>query len=293
MLRTLLLVGLLALAILSGTTPASAQFLVAGQTTGGSYSDISPDISLSATPVFANGTAGSNVLKIQTLDLDGDGRADLQFVASGSITAGSLYQTYGTGVQMLHTDVQSYASIALRSTDTIQQRLTRPDATGQPGAWGAASTFTSYVYNPLNPANSVRGDWTDKQDHYLGLRLRSNAAAAWRYGWLRVQVTSSSLPASLLAKDYALTAQTLAVLPPQAASWQLYPTHVADKLIIEPPSPAAQGQATVYDLGGRPLLRAALSGRKQLLELAGLAAGVYVVRLETPAGSFAQRISKL
>ncbi|RZK29490.1 MAG: T9SS type A sorting domain-containing protein, partial [Hymenobacter sp.] len=144
-----------------------------------------------------------------------------------------------------------------------------------------------------NPAGlQAYGAWLGTQDRYLGVRLRSSAAAGWRYGWVRLQVTSSTNPVTLVLKDYALGTTLLAQQPAQAAGWQIYPTQVTDQLTLEPPTPTGQSQVTVADLCGRAVARAVVSGRRQQVSLAGLAAGVYLVQLDTPTGHFVQRIVK-
>ncbi|RZL13424.1 MAG: T9SS type A sorting domain-containing protein [Hymenobacter sp.] len=126
----------------------------------------------------------------------------------------------------------------------------------------------------------------------MGVRLRSSAAAGWRYGWVRLQVNSYTNAVLFNVKDYAISTTVLAVQTAQAAGWQIYPTQVTDQLTLEPPTPTGQSQVTVADLCGRVVARAMVSGRRQQLSLAGLAPGLYLVQLDTPAGHFVQRIAK-
>lgn len=284
-----LLLSMMASSLLLATTTLHAQSLLAGQTTSVNYASFTPAISLVANSSYNNG-AGGGEIKTQSVDLDGDGRFDVEFRAYGNMQVPTLYQSFSNTASALHTDVQFYGSVSLSTTNVIQQSMSYANSTGSVGSWGTSAVFTNYYFNPTTP-NSYTGDWVDKQDHYIGIRLRSSASAAWRYGWIRVQVTSYNGPASLLVKDYALTNTALAVQSAQAAGWQVYPTYVTGQLTIVPPA-AAVAQLTLRDLCGRVQLQAVLPATSSQLDLSALAAGVYVLELEAKAGRFSQRISK-
>jgi hypothetical protein len=172
------------------------------------------------------------------------------------------------------------------------------------GIWSLNDAFGGFnlsrAYSVYNGGFVYEGNWNG-EDGYLPVRLRSNQNAPWQYGWVRIQlVPDNTGPAytinlyelKVIIKDYALANSILALQPAQAAGWQIYPTQVTDQLTIEPPTPTGQSQVTVADLCGRTVMQAAGSGRRLQLSLAGLAAGVYLVQLDTPAGHFVQRIAK-
>jgi hypothetical protein len=136
------------------------------------------------------------------------------------------------------------------------------------------------------------GAWLDRQDHYLGVRLRTSPARAWRYGWARLQVASTGGPVTLVVKDYAVGSSTpLAQLSARAAGWQLYPVPTAGLLTVQSAT-ATTGQLTISDAQGRVHLRRPFTGTSQQLDLSALATGLYLVRIETNAGSFSQRITR-
>lgn len=306
MLRPLLLLaGLVLTSIHAGH--AQAQYTFAGQTAGTAYTSLTPFVVLTGR---ADYSAGGGTSQQYEADVDTDGRADLRFQASGTVTLGS-YGSHSLSVWARHGDVQLYAAtesptgpacVSLASGDTLQAVMHRRTAAGTRGSWSDGSLIHngSTYYDPfslslvasgaLGPYSG--GGWLDGQEHYLGFRLRANAAAPWRYGWLLAQATSTSNPATLIVKGYALASQPLSLLPPQAGGWQVYPTQVADQLTIQLPVGMRTGWATVFDLYGRNVVDAELLGSQQQLRLSALAAGVYIVQLATPAGRFAQRIIK-
>lgn len=298
----LLLAGL----VLTGIHPIQAQapYNFAGQTAGTASVSLTPFVVLTGQAYYS---AGGEVSQHE-VDLDNDGRPDLRLSASGP--AQVRYASHSTGVVVRHSDMQLYtaiesrgpAGVSLASGDTLQPVMHRRTAAGTRGSWSDGSNSYNGVthYNPfllsLDAYGALgfysAGGWLDMQEHYLGFRLRAHAAAPWRYGWLLVQVTSTSFPVRLAIKSYALASQPLGVRSALAAGWHIYPTQVADQLTIEPPLEAGKGELTIFNLCGREVIREQLTGRQQHVRLPTLAAGVYVLQVATPAGCFTQRIIK-
>ncbi|WP_165903671.1 T9SS type A sorting domain-containing protein [Hymenobacter gummosus] len=93
---------------------------------------------------------------------------------------------------------------------------------------------------------------------------------------------------------YALQAVPLATLPAQqAAAWQVYPVPAGEQLTIQPPAGGA-ARATLLDNLGRAVAAPVelAGGRPAQLLLSGLPAGLYLLRVETPQGSFTRRVQK-
>ncbi|MGI4871746.1 MAG: T9SS type A sorting domain-containing protein [Janthinobacterium lividum] len=280
--HTLLVAGSLALAHLFAARLAHSQTLPAGQTTGVVYTDLMPDVVIGRSAT-------------STLDLDNDGRADLQLASYYF----SLPNYAETQLHMLHGDVNivfnpGSPTVASFPVGYIIQDL-MPSTTSSPSLqWytmGAYDPYlTHYGINQGSGIGQYAGSWVDNQDHYMGVRVRASATAPWRYGWVRVQVPDYNAP-SMTVKDYALTNAVLATQPALAAGWQIYPTCVTSQLMVIPPA-AIPAQLTVRDLCGRAQLHLSLPPTGSQLDLTPLAAGVYVLELETPAGRFSQRISK-
>ncbi|MDO7887408.1 T9SS type A sorting domain-containing protein [Hymenobacter cheonanensis] len=287
---------------LLGMSLAHAQCILAGQTAGATYVDVVPDKRLSAT------LAGDHSQK-DSLDLDGDGRFDLQFRVSLST---SLYPNVMSSVRALHDDVAlaqyTYVDYVKNylSRDTIQQRLVNafPALSIEP-VWVdkasikydySAGRLTYKTGSPGGPQGS--GLWLDGKDGYTAVRLRTTALGPWRYGWVRLQVlpainlsTNDYSEVTILVKDYAFTTTVLATWPASAAGWQLTPIPTAERLTVTAPA-ATTGQLVLRDVCGRVCLAADFAGKQQQLDLSTLAAGVYVLRITTAAGSLVQRVVK-
>ncbi len=303
------------LALLSATAShAQTQHTLAGQTAGTSSVTLSPVVTLSGQAVYS--AAGGSSGQQHFLDIDNDGVNDLVIAAYGTAQSAGRYPSHIANIMVLRADLELYANaptspfgyscLGLATGDTLQPVMRRRNAAGALGSWSSASSvnplYGTIYYNPIlisgvgNGANGQysQGDWLDLQVHYAGFRSRANSTSPWRYGWLRLQVSSIANPVTLHIQAYALatTALSLPLPSARAAGWQVYPTSVADQLTLEPPTAGGAGQLTVHDLCGRPVRQAALSGSRQQLNLAGLAAGCYLLKIDTPAGYFTQRIVK-
>jgi len=295
-----------------------AQTIFAGQVMGANYTDVVPDKEL-----FAERKTGMVDSKVkESMDLNGDGIADLKIeLYVNAIWAQGQSPIAYCEISPLHANValpishalvfsSLYFSSALTKrtlNEVIQSELVASGNMKQ-GEWvsaplsindyGYGLTLAEGYYGYNSPNGAVHtGFWDDAQDGYLPVRLRASSNTPWQYGWVRLQVPSESTPKNysnikVIIKDYAISNTVLAVQPAQAAGWQIYPTQVTDQLTLEPPTPTGQSQVMVADLCGRTVAQAVVNGRRQQLSLAGLAAGVYIVQLDTPAGHFVQRIAK-
>ncbi|MVN77919.1 T9SS type A sorting domain-containing protein [Hymenobacter sp. HMF4947] len=291
--RSLLACGVLG-AMLLGSQPVYAQYILAGRAAGATYVDLVPDKVL-----VARKTGVSNAL--DSLDLDADGRFDLRLAAYTNTS--NFPSEAETRVLPLHDNVAIYSAsqapyiVAFASNDSIQQRMAQPSPTAPPNVWGSRSTIYPYGSSFLtrfgnNPAGIQSfGYWLGGQEHYLAVRLRTGLAAGWRYGWVRLQVTNTADPVSLTIKDYALGSSVLAQQPARAAGWQIYPVPTTQLLTVQA-AIATTGRLTIGDVCGRVHLSTSFTGTSQQLDLSALAAGLYTLRLETSTGNFTQRIAK-
>lgn len=315
--RFLLSASCLALLALGTASTGQAQTILAGQVASATYTDLIPDKVLQASRIV--GMTNSEMR--DSLDLDGNGTADIGFRVFANAIWTSGQSAYALSrITPLHANVSLPTSSPVQSSRyafgyALTKRLLDDDiqatlaAVGnmQQGSWhdGPADLYSDYQYKlseveaGYNSPNgkTYTGFWGDGQDGYLPVRLRTSSNAAWRYGWVRIQVLpiATDLNAAyvqVIIKDYALAGTTPAVQPTQVADWQVYPIPVANQLILVPPTAAGPGQVTVRDIYGQPVLRAEFSGRRQQLNLTGLTTGIYVVQVDTPAGRFTQRITK-
>jgi hypothetical protein len=291
---------------------AQAQYTLAGQVAGTASVTLAPVVSLSGQAIYSAAGGGSGQQK--SLDVDNDGVVDMVISADGSAGSGGRYPSHSANVRVRDSNVElysyppagafGYSCVGLASGDTLQPVMHRRNAAGVLGIWSSASSlnplYGTAIYNPLlfsgvgNGANGQysQGDWLDLQAHYAGFRLRAGSTSPWRYGWLRLQTISNANPITITIQAYALATVALSAPTARATGWQVYPTLVTDQLTLEPPTSAERGQVTVRDLCGRSVLWAMLSGKRQQLDLAGLAAGCYLVQVDTSVGHFVQRVAK-
>ncbi|HEX8658083.1 MAG TPA: T9SS type A sorting domain-containing protein [Hymenobacter sp.] len=275
--------------------PAQAQYILAGQAAGSNYTDIIPDKTLAVNLLGAVGT----IAAVDSLDLDGDGRFDLLLKAEAYAARSTAENPYGGG-SSARTDVEAkhpnvaiynfYPIVGFTSNDTISGRLNNPFW------WATASNGSRWLtWVSVNRGGYSRsGSWLDGQEKYMAVRLRPSATAAWRYGWIRIQVNPLNTDAvTMIVKDYALTpAATVLGLPmARAAGWQLFPVPASDWLTVQNPR-ATTGRLQVVDACGRKQLSIALTGPQHRLNVSTLAAGIYVVHIQTATGNFVQRIIK-
>ncbi|MDO7874047.1 T9SS type A sorting domain-containing protein [Hymenobacter sp. ASUV-10] len=270
---------LLAVAVSLSSLTAQAQYIVAGSTTNARYINLRPN------KVLAGQRPGVNQ-STDSLDLDGDGRFDLQLTA---VVSTVNFPSYAEAqVHPRHDDVALYSSsqapalVAFAAADTIQARGPQPASSLPPNTWGSRSTI--YPYGPSwlvrlnnNPAgNQSYGMWLGGQDHYLGLRLR--AGGSWRYGWLRLLVqTTGTDRLIIIIKDYALGNAVLAAAAAPSQPWQVHPTPTHDWLRIDLPPTATLRQLRLLDVCGRPVLTPAQLPADARLDLRALPAGTYLL----------------
>ncbi len=104
--------------------------------------------------------------------------------------------------------------------------------------------------------------------------------------------TLAELQAAAQAAAATYQQQVLAVARPLApAGWQLYPNPAQGQLQVRTPPEMGATTVQVYDNQGRLATQAALPAGGGALLLAALPPGLYVVRVQGAAGSWAQRIS--
>ncbi|WP_089687505.1 DUF3836 domain-containing protein [Catalinimonas alkaloidigena] len=106
--------------------------------------------------------------------------------------------------------------------------------------------------------------------------LWNETANAWTldtktYYYYSDQVTSSS---SLLAAD----------------TWQAYPNPARDVLTISLPDGIRQAQVRLFSLTGKLMQTEAFSGQQHRLALRNLAAGIYLLELQTPQGRATRKV---
>jgi len=105
--------------------------------------------------------------------------------------------------------------------------------------------------------------------------------------------TLAELQASAQAAAAVYQQQVLAVAKPLAPiGWQLYPNPVHSQLQVGTPLAVGAAMVQVYDTQGRLVASEVLPAGGGAVALAALPPGLYVVRVQGAAGSWAQRISR-
>ncbi|MCB2379643.1 T9SS type A sorting domain-containing protein [Hymenobacter sp. BT635] len=289
----LLRCGLL-LALGGVSRPLQAQYVLTGDIMPSRYTDLVPDQVLTAR------RAGPNIVS-GLLDLNQDGRNDLEFTAYAS--SSSFPTDAEARLMPLHDDIRLYTDIQTPMIarfvpgDTIQHNIRQPNPLVPSRMWANRSTIYPYGFSWLtrlgsNPAGSNRfGNWLTTEDGYVAIRLMSLTVD--RMGWVRVQVSAvTTEQLTITVKDFSLSNVVLGQQKATQAGWQIYPVPAADYLMLQAPA-ATTGHLTVYDALGKPHLASSFTGTRHQLDLSALAAGMYVIRIETAAGTFTQRVTKL
>lgn len=298
---SLLIIGCLVGLLLGASQLGRAQYILAGQTVGATYTGLALTKTLHVQLQYPSAV---NYVASDSLDLNADGRFDLRFSIFGNTPSGpgTSWAFWGT-LKVLHSNVNALTHSEVSTVknlsygDTIQVK-TFNTPTPHPFIWTSNPTRDYMLCSASSISSAANyGLWMDGQDGYLAFRIRPNSLGQWRYGWVRMQ----ALPVQynvikygymdIIIKDYALTTGILNGRAAMAAGWQIYPTLVADHIQVQSPL-ATTGNLTITDACGRLLQHAQLAAAGQQLNLSALAPGLYFLHVQTATGSFVQRLVK-
>jgi hypothetical protein len=235
------------------------------------------------------------------IDLNGDGVVDLDLL---NMTAGGSppcsYFIHGidrkmTGLEFAYQGpiIRMVAGDSISSTTQWQ---------GQPIQWVGTgftylSTYSKCYGGPGGGGpGTFRDYWgADTLTRYIGMRWKTTPTAAYQYGWLRIKGTGElDNNRNYYAIAYAGQRVVLANRKVESLAVALYPNPVTDRLTVELPT-AVPAHLELRDLAGRLIQQHTFpaAAKVHTLSLVDLPAGVYLVQVNTPAGSVVRRISKL
>ncbi|UYZ57531.1 T9SS type A sorting domain-containing protein [Hymenobacter latericus] len=297
---TCVLFGVVLLASL-GTVRAQSG-IVAGQVSGLWHEVLVPERVLSSTLTYAGPNTPLNTRRLDSLDVDADGRFDVFLSTDATLQAGKYpvasAHAWISGGEILKTQTTfKPTAVALAGGASIQDSA-QPFVPGSAIPTWAAATINGQTDSQLtlaleasNPGGLQRiGEWRDGAPHYLGFRL-GNAATGYRYGWLLLQASVLYSGCTLKATAYAVQQQT--ALPNKSAAaihgFETSPNPVQQTLVAQVP---VAGQLQIFDALGRRYHTQPVQAGPWQVDTAGWPAGLYFVSLTTRQGRVVQRVLK-
>ena len=218
------------------------------------YQDINPDVVLS--------TWTSHLLQI-----DSPATSALS-TAQATLT---IWEEFST-----ETDLNVNLNCEVMMSGSYPAALNAGQAIGSTATWQAPNYAVLY--------DGANGNWQNKTDKYLGVRIKEGGV--WLYGWVRLDVNNSGNTVTI--KDYACNmsagasinaGQTTAAsvntlsIPESVSIIRTGNTLMFLNLPVE-----IEMTASIYDLSGKLIQKQAL--QKPELPLSDLPTGIYLVLLE-------------
>ena len=260
-----------AAAALVGATGANAQIV---------YTDVNPDFAHPGNEVGYG------------LDLNNDANFDFALfsldttLASGNRIRNTVVAPYGTAAasNAIAGEAPSgydYA-LALNNGDMIDNTLN----------WIAATNTMAYNVNSANPYNE---NWNGVTDKYLGLKFV--VAGNTHYGWARLDVLAIADIWTL--KDYAFNASPNTGLT--AGQMTGVSTMAMESLVhfVNQPNNTVkvvvnggltEGAITLVSANGQTVSTGNVDADQYIVDLNGLAAGIYVINAEFTEGSMTKKV---
>jgi hypothetical protein len=260
-----------AAAALVGATGANAQIV---------YTDVNPDFAHPGNEVGYG------------LDLNNDANFDFALfsldttLASGNRIRNTVVAPYGTAAasNAIAGEAPSgydYA-LALNNGDMIDNTLN----------WIAATNTMAYNVNSANPYNE---NWNGVTDKYLGLKFV--VAGNTHYGWARLDVLAIADTWTL--KDYAFNASPNTGLT--AGQMTGVSTLAMESLVhfVNQPNNTVkvvvnggltEGAITLVSATGQTVSTGNVDSDQYIVDLNGLAAGIYVINAEFAEGSMTKKV---
>lgn len=233
--------------------------LTAGAVAQISYTDISPDSTVSAT--------GSEQMKSYRIDLNNDGSYEFElrhFNPDPNNRAVELYQNIA-GTQQVIIDGQNHARV-----------LTTTDVIGPASAqWGLD------MYGILN------APWYGSNDRYFGFRFR--IAGEWHYGWARATMPANR--SGFTIKDYAYntvpnqpltcgSTGSLGLHTVQPGQMTVYPNPAADEITVEVAGVTGKAiKIELYNISGCRVQTTPFPGNSKTarVDISSIPGGIYFI----------------
>lgn len=260
-----------AAAALVGATGANAQIV---------YTDVNPDFAHTGNEIGYG------------LDLNNDANFDFALFSADTLFASGnrLRQTviapYGTAAASNAIAGESPSgydyALALNNGDMIDNTLN----------WIAATNTMAYNVNSANPYNE---NWNGVTDKYLGLKFV--VAGNTHYGWARLDVLAIGDIWTL--KDYAFNASPNTGLT--AGQMTGVSTLAMESLVhfVNQPNNTVkvvvnggltEGAITLVSANGQTVSTGNVDADQYIVDLNGLAAGIYVINAEFAEGSMTKKV---
>jgi len=237
------------------------------------YVDLDPDVRLAASHMSAMD---------YFLDMDNDGVDEFWFMHFNVTPPGvscDVFTAQDGDAEMLVRSM--YKPLAIQKFDTIQS---------------TSEQWVCTVSGSNNWAQSLDDEWCGKGDRYLGVRFYRDDE--WHYGWVRIEAEADR--SAMTLKDYAWESTAgRSILAGVASTTGIIASSQPDEISISQSGHSVSINAgnqvlrhvAVYDmLGSMRLERDACAGHL-VLDLSGLARGLYLLRAETGSSSRTTRIA--
>ncbi|AYA37264.1 T9SS C-terminal target domain-containing protein [Hymenobacter oligotrophus] len=290
-------------ALLAALGVAHAQTgIVAGQVSGLQHQVLTPERVLTSALTYAGGNTPLNTRRLDSLDVDADGRFEVFLATDATLQAGKYpiasAVVWIRGGEILKTQTTFRpTAVALPSGAPIKDS-TLPFVPGSSAPTWAPATIGGYTDPELalaleasNPGGLQQlGEWRDGAPHYVGFRL-GTASAGYRYGWLLLQASVLYSGCTLRAAAYAVQPRTALPAQPAAelAAFRAGPNPVLQTLHLQVP---AAGLLHIHDALGRRYYGQPTGAGPLQLDVAGWPAGLYFASLTTDNGRVVHRLLK-
>ncbi|MFN5912555.1 MAG: T9SS type A sorting domain-containing protein [Bacteroidota bacterium] len=238
--------------------------------------------------VSVDDDADANGFSVVGLDLNNDMTFDFIVAARDTTVGGSRIRftvaaPYGTASAIAGETPSAYDyALALNSGDMIDNTLN----------WIAATNTMAYNVDSANPYNE---NWNGVTDKYLGLQF--TVGGNTHYGWARLDVQAIGDVFTL--KDYAFNAspdqgieagQTAGLLMEQMESMVHFVNQSDNTVKVVISSALTGGKISVVSASGAVVSSSAVESESFIVDMNGLAAGIYVISAEFNEGAMTKKM---
>lgn len=257
------------------------------------YTDVSPDVTIS--------TSGTTQY---VLDLDGDLTGELAFVVSSGSNPGTFSSVSytvnfaGAGAAF---GTSAASTNGWMGSGTVPSNVPTSNMIGSTGTFVQAfgtlgASQTTYLGAPYG---GTYGPYTDGNflgsEGYIGIRF--DISGATHYGWARVEVASDGK--SLTIKDYAYDQTAGAAIPAGDVGTGIDELNIenlvhfvnsqTNKVIVKTKN-LTNGTINVVGIDGKSISSTKIANNSELVDLNGLAAGIYVINVTSNEGFLSKKV---
>jgi len=224
--------------------------------------DANPDFIIASVDTIITNTAGT--FRVRNTVIAGYGTQAAANAIAGEAPSGYNY------------------ALALNMNDMIDNTLN----------WIAATNTMAYNVDSANPYNE---NWNGVTDRYLGLRF--DAGGNTYYGWARMDVQAEADIWTL--KDYAynagqvgIEAGATAFIEEGTMDQYVHFINQANNSVIVRLNEAVTGaNVTVVSASGQVVQSGAVNGSEFVVDMNGLAGGIYMINVTSEQGSITKKMS--